>query len=70
MVIHTVVFSFADTQDKDNDLILKVGHTFTIEPGIYLPDYGGVRVEDDVVITETGCRSFSTLPREMIRICD
>ncbi len=55
---------------KDNNLILKVGHTFTIEPGIYLPNYGGVRVEDDVVITETGCRSFSTLPREMIRICD
>ena len=56
--------------NSGNDLILKPGHTFTIEPGIYLPDYGGVRVEDDVVITANGCRSLSSLPREMIRICD
>ncbi|NSW50990.1 MAG: aminopeptidase P family protein [Anaerolineae bacterium] len=53
-----------------NDLILKPGFTFTIEPGIYLPDYGGVRVEDDVVITADGCHSFTSLPREMVRICD
>lgn len=48
-----------------NDLILREGMTFTIEPGIYLPGRGGVRVEDDVIITADGCESLSTLPREL-----
>jgi Xaa-Pro dipeptidase len=39
--------------------------TFTIEPGIYLPNEGGVRIEDDVLVTEEGGRSLSTLPREL-----
>jgi Xaa-Pro dipeptidase len=53
-----------------NDLILKENYTFTIEPGIYLPNWGGVRVEDDVILTANGCHSFSSLPREMVRICE
>jgi len=52
----------------DNDLSLKIGMTFTIEPGIYLPNRGGVRIEDDVVITESGVRSFTDLPRELIKL--
>jgi len=51
-----------------NDLILKEGMTFTIEPGIYLPERGGVRVEDDVILTADGCESLSTLPRELITL--
>ena len=35
---------------------LKPGMVITIEPGIYLPDVGGVRIEDDVLVTKTGCR--------------
>jgi Xaa-Pro dipeptidase len=49
----------------DNDQSLEAGMTFTIEPGIYLPDRGGVRVEDDFVITRDGGESLSDLPRQL-----
>lgn len=54
----------------ENGLILAPGMTFTIEPGIYLPGRGGVRIEDDVVITETGLESLTDLPRQVLPIED
>jgi Xaa-Pro dipeptidase len=50
----------------ENRLILAAGMTFTIEPGIYLPGRGGVRIEDDVVITATGAESLSDWSRNLI----
>jgi Xaa-Pro dipeptidase len=49
-----------------NDLVLQPGMTFTVEPGIYLPGKGGVRIEDNVVITEAGCESLTTFTRDLI----
>ncbi|HMD54253.1 MAG TPA: aminopeptidase P family protein [Phycisphaerae bacterium] len=46
-------------------VILKPGMVVTVEPGIYLPGVGGVRIEDDVLVTESGCRVLSHLPRDI-----
>jgi Xaa-Pro dipeptidase len=48
--------------------ILEPGMTFTIEPGIYLPNRGGVRIEDDVVVTKDGCISLTHQPRELSQL--
>lgn len=49
----------------DNMQLLEPGMAFTVEPGIYLKDRNGVRIEDNVVITETGADVLSDMPREI-----
>ncbi len=44
------------------------GNVFTVEPGIYLPGKGGVRIEDDILVTADGYRSLTTFPRELITV--
>jgi Xaa-Pro dipeptidase len=49
----------------DNMQILEPGMAFTVEPGIYLTNHNGVRIEDNMVITEAGVVSLSEMPREI-----
>ncbi len=60
MEAHETPYIFAE-----NQTILEPGMVFTVEPGIYLRGKGGVRIEDNVVITNDGARSLTDLPREL-----
>jgi Xaa-Pro aminopeptidase len=44
---------------------LRPGMIITIEPGIYLPGVGGVRIEDDFLITPKGCENLCSLPTDL-----
>lgn len=48
--------------------VLAAGQAITIEPGIYLPRWGGVRIEDIVVVGERGCRNLTTAGKDLIAI--
>ena len=51
--------------DECAKMTMKENMVFTIEPGVYLPGWGGVRIEDDYVLTADGCRSFCTYTKEL-----
>ncbi len=48
----------------NGDMLVEPGMVFTLEPGIYLPGWGGVRIEDDVLVTPEGVERLTHLPRD------
>ncbi|MDP4104959.1 MAG: Xaa-Pro peptidase family protein [Bacillota bacterium] len=50
---------------ETNQLVLEEGMVYTIEPGIYVPDVAGVRIEDDVYVTADGVKVLTKFPKEL-----
>ena len=46
--------------------VLKVGNVVTVEPGIYVEGFCGVRIEDLVLVTEDGCENFTHSSKDLI----
>lgn len=47
---------------------VEIGHTYTVEPGIYIPEWGGVRIEDSFVVTRNGLTKFTNFPNGLIEL--
>ncbi len=51
-----------------NKNLLKAGMVITIEPGVYINGFGGVRIEDDVLVTKTGCKILTKATKKLVQI--
>lgn len=56
------------SMNATNNSKLIMGMTYTIEPGIYVPNVGGVRIEDDIFITNSGAEVLTKYPKELVLI--
>lgn len=53
---------------QNNDLVLQPGMVFSVEPGIYLPEKGGVRIEDNIVVTKDGHLNLMSFKKDLITL--
>ncbi len=51
---------------KKAETVLQSGFAITIEPGVYLGGYGGIRIEDTVIVTDSGCEVLTPTPKDLI----
>lgn len=51
-----------------SEVVLEEGMVLTIEPGIYIPGWGGVRIEDTVAVTADGCRVLTAVPKQLLTV--
>lgn len=50
----------------ENEALLEAGNVITIEPGLYYPEIGGIRLEDMVLVTENGCQNLTGLEKKFV----
>jgi Xaa-Pro aminopeptidase len=62
--VGTVIHEWPNFKPKSED-VLPVGCVMTVEPGIYLKGFGGVRIEDMVLITKNGCKNLTNSPKDL-----
>jgi Xaa-Pro aminopeptidase len=53
---------------KGDKTVLQDGMVVTVEPGVYLEGLGGIRIEDDVLVTAQGAVDLTTAPREFLEL--
>lgn len=63
MFVHETPFMSPVTRD-----IVRAGNVMTVEPGIYIPGWGGIRIEDQLLITETGNENLISATKELIEL--
>ncbi|MSU44614.1 aminopeptidase P family protein [Candidatus Nomurabacteria bacterium] len=62
--VGTVIHEWPNFKPKSDDII-PIGCVMTIEPGLYFKGFGGVRIEDMILITETGYKNLTTTPKDI-----